>query len=118
MTVSRVTSVAAGVCAVGLATATLMAQAVDNQTRARLAGTRSAGHCCSRWRWRRCGRAIRSISGSSACPAPIRPCRTLRWATSILKTGRWRHFNPVGAVRQTGRMASILDLTVQPTSKQ
>jgi len=31
MTVSRVTSVAAGVCAVGLATATLMAQAVDNQ---------------------------------------------------------------------------------------
>jgi hypothetical protein len=31
MTVSRVTSVAAGVCAVGLAAATLMAQAVDNQ---------------------------------------------------------------------------------------
>src|SRR4029079_16824958 len=48
MTVSRVTSVAVGVCAVGLATATLMAQAVDNQTRARLAGTRSAGHCGSR----------------------------------------------------------------------
>jgi collagen triple helix repeat protein len=31
---------------------------------------------------------------------------------------RITYFNPVGAVRQTGRMASILDLTVQPTSKQ
>ena len=34
MTVSRVTSVAAGVCAIGLGTATLMAQAADSQIHA------------------------------------------------------------------------------------